>query len=1127
MQFDSRGEIAMITEFISRLQDGPSLLFLGQNYLKLESGKDAFLNQIIEKYGGREANENTYFDILGTGLIDAPEEAIAWMQRRSMYSTPPNQLQVIGGYSWNGIFTSAIDDILERTLRTDWRQIQPVFNEKYIPSDPRSRLRLHIWHIYGGVSSPDLLGYPPLDQEQLWAKHGTAVVLAKRIPELATPLGTLVIDGYSPDDDWFSSERMYSVLSDLLPGQTYWFNAPDTIHNDQYFQPLIQQGKLIVYKESLAQVFSSAAELGTIRLSEPPEEAEFGHKIRVNGKSINLPPNLWMKMTEISHLLPESVFLPLTPMTDENKYLDFRDFLYNSSVCPPWTGYARGFAFERDFEAELRKAVSAKLSSAKQRNNTLILSGQTGTGKTVSLGHLAYNVQKEGRWPVVFIDRLSRFNRESLDGFCEWVELNRGQATLIIWDGMQTPDEYTELLQYLLSRGRNIVLIGSCYVLDQEEFSYIELIKAPANLNNEELTRFTDFLNNIDPDLHEYLSKFSHLSAPSFLVFLYRLLPHSRPSIKKGLEQELMFAENIITSKVSEKKMTIEATTILQEALLKAGLISSTSLIQAEPRKSGKETITELQELIGLVMVPGQFSIACPFELLVRTLGKPPSSDFIDLLKTVDIFRWGEDSIGNITIEPRTPLEAQLITKARLGGPQTEIEYVIKLLKSIREGYLIGQTEINFAISLIKSVGPNSSNPTYFKRYFLRLAETLKIIRTSGIIHHRLLLQESLLCRESAKIEDYNNQLDSLLHQSEEACIKALSLIKDIPESRFFRSRVHAELASSYGQQATHTSDENLSIILLNKAHKECYYAHNLDPQNFAPIDVVAWTTRDLLLSFKLNDEERASLQVDVMHAFDLADSEGFQGEALNRLNKRKEEIFNIFGDYTLSDQAFDRLLESDSCIGIYARAQRMVPFIYTEEVFSAIQREESKKAFNYLKQYKNIIKKDSKCLLLQLRVWWTWKTGKKMATGERSVIPLSEENWQQALDQIAQLLSTEELENNLKFKYFEALCYFHLDQYHKSLQLYKLLDYESQSYVSRIIKHHVWADSHGEPHKANGIIAWLNAKGTGEIHVSAIQARIRFLERDTGRVGLKVGDSLDNFRIAFSFRGPIADFME
>ena len=85
-------------------------------------------------------------------------------------------------------------------------------------------------------------------------------------------------------------------------------------------------------------------------------------------------------------------------------------------------------------------------------------------------------------------------------------------------------------------------------------------------------------------------------------------------------------------------------------------------------------------------------------------------------------------------------------------------------------------------------------------------------------------------------------------------------------------------------------SEERLEYSKI--AHKECYISHfSLDPQSLYPLDVIFWTVRDLLESKEYLEEQRLQLVIDVLHAFNLADAEGYSGASLERLNVQKGAI--------------------------------------------------------------------------------------------------------------------------------------------------------------------------------------------------------------------------------------------
>ena len=118
-------------------------------------------------------------------------------------------------------------------------------------------------------------------------------------------------------------------------------------------------------------------------------------------------------------------------------------------------------------------------------------------------------------------------------------------------------------------------------------------------------------------------------------------------------------------------------------------------------------------------MVPGKYGIRIPLEILLRTLDKSYLEDFNKIFDGTDIFKCYEDTVGNILVGPRHPLEAKLLTQYRLGGSKYEIEFIKQLLLEVRDNDF-GQDsyEMQFAVDLIRCVGPNGEDSSYYAPYF-------------------------------------------------------------------------------------------------------------------------------------------------------------------------------------------------------------------------------------------------------------------------------------------------------------------------------------------------------------------------------------------------------------------------
>ena len=294
----------------------------------------------------------------------------------------------------------------------------------------------------------------------------------------------------------------------------------------------------------------------------------------------------------------------------------------------------RTLAFARHFEQLLYREVKSQLelvSTKDLQREPIILHGQTGTGKTIALGKLAYRVRKERRYPVLFIERKTRRPQNAdIDTFCKWAEDEGAQSCLVIWDGMEEVEQYYNLLQYLVGRGRKVVVVGSHYFIAQDQSRGDSKrmrknhIEAPAMLAPDELEDLNQFLRRFNLSLNEQqgeqrLAGFRPADE-TFLVTLYRLLPPTRPHIITGLLSEVGRSEQRMRQFSKEEPSEPIFDSALAAAMYKAGLIDANPFGTSRREEFAGEEVDEFGKLIGLVMVPGSFGLKVPIELLIRAL---------------------------------------------------------------------------------------------------------------------------------------------------------------------------------------------------------------------------------------------------------------------------------------------------------------------------------------------------------------------------------------------------------------------------------------------------------------------------------------------------------------------------
>src|SRR6266404_761740 len=736
------------------MRQGPAVLFLGQNYLRLESGTDPLLTEIVRKYGKLESPGLSYGEILGGDAAKLPETAVAWMHQRAELISVPKWLEVVAKFPWSNLYTSAVDSVWARSFRVNWRELQFLYDEKYKPLDLRNRTRLHCTPLFGSLSRTQENERPPLESFELLKRRQVAVALVRRLPEIVTPFGILMIEGYSGQRDWFSAEDLLPIIDTLQVGQTHLFSTEDDADNG-LISELIRRGKITVHSESLSTFLDQGETAGYLQLGKPPEEEEHGRHIKIRDRVLTVPTDIWNRVTRSAHILDDTVLIQPSHISSERRYREFRNFLAESSTHPVWSGYSREFAFPRDCQRSLHQRITESLSSREPIVAPIILHGQTGTGKTVALGALAYALRAETRHPVLFIERKSlRPNQSDIDTFCMWAESQEAAPTIIIWDGMVEPDLYHKLLQYLGSRGRRALVIGSYYKLEPDPGR--NFIEAPATLTASEIRRFGTFLDGFEPNLSRYLEDHLKQHDDTFLSALYRLLPVTRQQIQTGLVKEIGFAEQEIQRKLQQTEVAPSFETALGRALLVAGFVPPKLALAADKKLIEDEEVSELEELVGLIMVPGRFGLFVPIEILLRALGKEAYTRFSEILSGIDIFRWHEDASGNISVGPRNSLEARLIAQARLGGGKTEMAFARQLISEVRDSATIFENpELQFVVDLIRNIGPNGVEANFFAPYYQDLSETLRHIREDrGIQHPRLMLQEASLLRETVVARD-------------------------------------------------------------------------------------------------------------------------------------------------------------------------------------------------------------------------------------------------------------------------------------------------------------------------------------------------------------------------------------
>ena len=1122
------------------LKRGPAFLFLGQDYLRLESGADSFLSEVLRKYGQEDDHSPRYSQIFDGEAQKSIDISLAWMRERCKRLSVPQWLKTVASFNWSGVYTSAIDTIWLKSFESEWRELEPLFDEKYTPIDPRNRSKLHCTFLFGRVDQAEETTRPPLTIFDFLTRKQIAISLARRLPELITPLGVLIIEGYAGDADWFDPEQLLPIIQHLNPGQVHIFSVTPQLLQNQLISHLVNSEKLVLHDESLAKYLLKGENAGFLRLGRRIEEEEHGQRIQLDNEVLTVPSQIWRQVSRSAMILDETVLITPPSLSEENRYQEFRNFLAQSGGKPQWFGYQRGFAFSRGFEEELHREVNTRLKSKRQPKDVIILYGQTGTGKTVALGALAYQIRKERKYPVLFIERKSqRPVNSDIDVFCQWAENQGAPSSLVVWDGMVEIEQYHDLLRSLASRGRKVVLVGSCYRENVPRIKQLgkNFIEASAKLSENEIEKLKDFINSFSSSLTGWIDKqIGQQYDETFLAALYRLLPPTRGQIQEGVVQEMDAAELEMLRKAQKGELNPSFRTILGQALLIAGLPHKT-LFSTE-KDIGGEKVDILQNLTALVMVPGRFGLKVPIELLLRTLNQEDYLNFVEVLNKIDIIQWDDDELGNIEIGARTSLEARLIVESRLGSAKTEVDFVNQLLVEVKDSNgFIQNREVEFAVNLVRSMGPNGPDANYFLPYYLDLSRALQELREErGVQQPRLMLQEANLLREFvAKQSQFGTSsagTQELLNKTEEVLANALEKVESQAGTNELQSFIRVELAATLGAKVKYLLDKGSlqeAIQLFQDAHNHLFKARALNPESYHSIDVLAWTTQDILNSDDIDSSTRAEVKANILEIFATAEFEDFSPDQQERFNQRRMTIGQLLGKEDLSEEAFQSLLKQGSKAGYCLKALQIVEGIdklRTEDLLSKVERQRFHDAADYLEENRGEIESDGRCLNLLLHLWWRAKTGRRIFHGERQTVPFSQKDWQYCREIILKLMAASEFYTTPRIKYLHGLAAFHLDDFPNAFQIFREIEQDSGHVRGRrrILRSYLLSTAEGHPKVFTGTVAWTDGK-KGEVYVPELSRRVRFLpHNDFNRSNIQRGESLGQFHLALNFIGLIAD---
>ena len=1152
MPEQSTDPLEILTETLREKR--PMVLLAGQNF---DSSHDAILGALLDRFGCTDRSSG-WRAVMEQGMSASDME---WLSERFERSVPSDAVAPIFEVAWSAVFTSSIDPRFARRFETRGRQPEAVLSRDTWARVPRSRSRPPIHYLLGKSNETVEDARAPgkkSDLQRRISRHATE--LMNRIPETATARGLVVVSGYDPDKDWIPLDSLLAPLSEAGP-KVLWFGCsakPDSV----FAEEMNEQGALIATATTLSSAISELELRGVIDIEGSAAPDEPGLVSISSGEILDITPALRLRVEASAAIVDDSWTEEPEPL-DESELEDvFRRFHSTPGNFRLLVeGVSRGFAVERDFERILWKTVKAKLEllGPADADDVIVLHGQSGTGKSIALARLTWKIRRQLQLPVVVAtNRIP--SHTDIEAFCQESERLDSAATVLICDSSQAPQRFDDLASALRSRGRRLLIVGTCYRMETHAGTRLDqFVEAPASVSQDELTAFQELQNRF-----HLPSRFDPPTTDSIFAMLYRRLPAARGRLAAGVSLEARDTESVVRDRARSVPHNPTMLPEIADQLIELGIASRTLQVFEEDEKLAAVGLDSAGRLIDYVMVAGRLNCPVPVNLVFRVLGQTGGlhqDQILYLLSDLDLFRWQGDEEGtDFVIAPRIQLEAELVCRRRLTQEQ-EIDRLMDLIEHVRPG--VDQlAERSFLLDLLFRVDRNGPRQDAYSNGYLRFADALKKLREHNRISDPdLVLRECVFRRRAVRrLQDdgdanrtANEQL-AILNEARDTVEKMLHQIHEerMPVSGKTKQSLVAERSAIYGylavQRAKYGGGEFWSDYLAARTASEKAIGIG---RNSHPIDIALWTASDVLRVKKreLSNVHRAEILADLYATIDVADDvfrvresstgvpsylmeESDPDEGLVALDQkaryleRRSRVAYVMGDVELSDESLAELESVAPAAATFLLAKRRAGNVDTSEPpFDDETRGIAAEAADYISSRVNAgISLDDRCQRLLLRLRWAQATGDLLMFHQRGRTPADDRQIFNLREIVGTLNEQAGTEARNRERFLEAVLSWLLNDANHAGEVWRSLsqdtEYEDRS---RVVRWLVATDESGFPRQFRGRVE----KG-GErdwwIRVEGISKQIRLLARDFPNDALAHGRELRNFGIAFNYIGPIAD---
>ncbi len=462
--------MANVDRLIKQLSDTPHVLLLGQRALARNDAD----NPSMQIPNVDLLTQNLFDECLGPRGSDVQSQLDALARAVPL----DEKLTLFRRFPWRCIFTSSIDPIAYRLFHDPTRRpVTSTFDSR--SPDPNN---LTLFRLFGATGRQRSGELPPSTIAELRNRRTAMAEMLRQIPRVVGPTGRLFVVGWHPGrGDWLRPRDLATCLYELTEEQILLFDLDirdrQSLETDDDFGLLLAERKACVYDEPLYDLLIDAEAQGCVFVDhslEAPEIAALAVRKHTPSNlerpspteltSIRMSRQEFKRLTETFDI--PGGFEPASEPSGTQEeisqlFLEFlaRGPLDNLQQCD-W------FAFPRPiFSSRLVPTVINRLSTPAPQEHTVILTGQSGSGKSSLLGLLAVALRRAGVPVILIANKLVPPNRRHIDEFLQLVDSHSSVASVILWDGLEAVEDYHALSRYIASLGKKALVVGTSYEL--------------------------------------------------------------------------------------------------------------------------------------------------------------------------------------------------------------------------------------------------------------------------------------------------------------------------------------------------------------------------------------------------------------------------------------------------------------------------------------------------------------------------------------------------------------------------------------------------------------------------------------------------------------------------------------